>query len=147
MEDRTFASQAATLYTTYHLVQILIYRPFIRVPRGLFLHSPYPTPHSVMSAKALSICLTSARAGAYILDVQTHRGMLNITNVLHVSFFCAGVLLIHFWDLMRQFASQRSPEGRAYISQELSAAMGEISDLMGRLEEVSSKWELAREML
>ena len=28
MEDRTFATQAATLYTTYHLVQILIYRPF-----------------------------------------------------------------------------------------------------------------------
>ena len=147
MEDRTFATQAATLYTTYHLVQILIYRPFIRIPRGHPARLPFPMPHSPTSHKAMAICLSSARAAAHILDVQTRRGMLNITNIVHVSFFCAGVLLIHFWDLVRQLASQRAPDARAYLAQELSAAMGEIADVMQRLEEVSPKWELAREML
>ena len=147
IEDRTFASQAATLYTTYHLIQIVIHRPSIRVPRSRLPHMPFPLPHSPSSQKALAISLNSARAGAYILYVQTRRGITNITNVIHVSFFCAGVLLIHLWDLVRQFSSQRSMEGRAFISQEISSVMDEIGDVMARLEEVSPKWELAREML
>ncbi|TBU33907.1 fungal-specific transcription factor domain-containing protein [Dichomitus squalens] len=150
MEDRAFASQAATLYTTYHLVQILIYRPFIRIPRGRSLSRLYSAERSTFSHKALSICLNAARAGAYILDVQTRRGMLNITNVIHVSFVCAGVLLVHLWDLIRQYGMSRgavSPEGRAQMSQGISSVMGEIGDLMAKLEEVSAKWELAREML
>ena len=150
MEDRAFASQAATLYTTYHLVQIIIYRPFIRVPRGRSLSRSHSAQRSSFSQKALSICLTAARAGAHILEIQTRRGMLNITNVIHVSFVCAGVLLVHLWDLIRQFGMSRgvvSPEGRAQMSQEISSVMGEIGDIMARLEEVSSKWELAREML
>ena len=147
MEDRTFASQAATLHTTYHLVQILIYRPFIHIPRGRMPHSPFPMPHSPMSQKAMAICLNSARATAHILDVQTHRGMLNITNVVHCSFVSAGVLLVHFWDLVRQYATQPSSEARAFISQEISSTMDEIGGVMARLEEVSAKWELAKEML
>ncbi|KAI0355562.1 hypothetical protein OH77DRAFT_1495869 [Trametes cingulata] len=149
MEDRAFASQAATLYTTYHLVQILIYRPFIRIPRGPSPRFQSSREHA-FSHKALAICLSSARAGAYILDVQTRRGMLNITNVVHVSFVAAGVLLIHLWDLIRQYGIHgriASPDARVQMSQEISSVMGEIGDLMARLEEVSPKWELAREML
>ncbi|KAH9929511.1 fungal-specific transcription factor domain-containing protein [Epithele typhae] len=145
MQDRAFASQAATLHTTYHMIQILIYRPFIRVPhapsRGRLVH------HSPMSSKAMSICLNSVRASNFIMDVQTRRGMLNVTNVLHVSFFNAGVLLVHFWDLVRQFSSHRSQEVRALISHEASTAMGEISAMIARLEDVAQRWELAREML
>ncbi|TFK86622.1 hypothetical protein K466DRAFT_492433 [Polyporus arcularius HHB13444] len=150
MEDRFFASQAATLLTTYHLVQIITYRPFIRIPRLRSLHRPISAQRSMFSQKALAICLNSARAGAYILDVQTKRGMLNITNVVHVSFVCAGVLLVHLWDLIRQYGMARgivSPETRAHMSQEISSVMAEIGDVMARLEDVSAKWELAREML
>lgn len=150
MEDRTFASQAATLYSTYHLVQILIYRPFIHVPRGRSLMRPYSSQRAVFSQKALSICLNSARAAAYILDVQMRRGMLNITNVIHVSFVCAGVLLVRLWDLVRQYGTSRgtvSREGRAQMAQEISSIVNEIGDVMARLEEVSPKWEIAREML
>ena len=150
MEDRRFGSQAATLYTTYHLVQILIYRPFIHIPRGLSSSRPISARRSAFSHKAMSICLNSARAADYILDVQTKQGMLNITNIVHVSFVCAGVLLVYLWDLIRQYGSQRgaaSVEARSQMSQEISSVMGEIGDLMGRLEDVSSKWELAREML
>ncbi|KAI0703341.1 fungal-specific transcription factor domain-containing protein [Cerioporus squamosus] len=150
MEDRFFASQAATLHTTYHLVQIITYRPFIRIPRLRSLHRPMSAQHSMFSQKALAICLNSARAGAYILDVQTKRGMLNITNVVHVSFVCAGVFLVHLWDLIRQYGMSRgivSAETRAQMSHEISSVMGEIGDVMGRLEDVSAKWELAREML
>ena len=150
MEDRAFASQAATLCTTYHLVQILIYRPFIRIPRGRSTNPLISAQRTAWSQKALSVCLNSARAGAYILDVQTRRGMLNITNVVHVSFVCAGVLLVHLWDLIRQYGMSRgivSAEARTQMSQEISSVMGEIGDLMARLEEVSAKWELAREML
>ncbi|KAI0745137.1 fungal-specific transcription factor domain-containing protein [Earliella scabrosa] len=149
MEERTFASQAATLYTTYHLVQILVYRPFIRVPRMRSAAHPVSSERSAFSHKALSVCLSSARAASYILDVQTNRGMLNITNVVHVSFVCAGVLLVHLWDLIRQYGTLRglSMEARLHMSQEISSVMGEIGDVMTRLEKVSSKWELAREML
>ncbi len=150
MEDRFFASQAATLLTTYHLVQIITYRPFIRIPRLRSLHRPISAQRSMFSQKALAICLNSARAGAHILDVQTKRGMLNITNVVHVSFVCAGVLLVHLWDLIRQYGMARgivSPETRAHMSQEISSVMAEIGDVMARLEDVSAKWELAREML
>ncbi|KAI0630271.1 fungal-specific transcription factor domain-containing protein [Trametes polyzona] len=150
MEDRAFASQAATLYTTYQLVQILIYRPFIRIPRAMHVPRPTLSRRQAFSQKALAICLSSARAAAYILDVQVQRGMLNITNVIHVSFVCAGVLLIHLWDLIRQYGVQRRishPDARAQMSQEISSVMGEIGDLMERLEQVSAKFELAREML
>ena len=150
MEGRFFASQAATLHTTYHLVQIIIYRPFIRVPRPSSFHRPMSAQRSMFSQKALAICLNSARAGAYILDVQGKRGMLNITNVVHVSFVCAGVLLVHLWDLIRQYGMSRgivSAEARTQMSQEISSVMGEIGDLMARLEDVSAKWELAREVL
>ncbi|KAI0769708.1 fungal-specific transcription factor domain-containing protein [Trametes elegans] len=150
MEDRAYASQAATLHTTYHLVQILIHRRFIRIPRMSSSVRPISARRHVLSQKALAICLNHARAGAYILDVQIQRGMTNITNVIHVSFVAAGVLLIHLWDLIRQYGIQRrfaSAEMRAQMSQQISSVMGEIGDLMGRLEEVSPKWELAREML
>ena len=81
--------------------------------------------------------------------MQTNRGMLNITNVVHVSFVCAGVLLVHLWDLIRQYGTLRglSMEAHLHMSQEISSVMGEIGDVMTRLEKVSSKWELAREML
>ncbi|KAI0743522.1 fungal-specific transcription factor domain-containing protein [Daedaleopsis nitida] len=149
MEDRSFASQAATLHTTYHLIQILIYRPFVRIPRGPSQNRLYSLQRSAFSHKAMSVCLNSARAAAYILDVQTARGMLNITNIIHVSFVCAGVLLVHLWDLIRQYGTLRglAIESRSHMSQEISSVMNEIGDLMTRLEEVSSKWELAREML
>ncbi|KAL1939894.1 hypothetical protein VTO73DRAFT_9594 [Trametes versicolor] len=153
MEDRAFASQAATLYTTYQLVQILIYRPFIRIPRIPRGPQPARSPLSrrqAFSQKALAICLSSARAGAYILDVQIQRGMSNLTNVVHVSFVCAGVLLTHLWDLIRQYGVQRRVSGadtRLQMSQEISSVLGEIGDLIARLEEVSPKYELAREMI
>ncbi|KAI0819989.1 fungal-specific transcription factor domain-containing protein [Trametes gibbosa] len=150
MEDRAFASQAATLYTTYQLVQILIYRPFIRIPRGIHTSRPISARRQAFSQKALAICLSSARAASYILDVQIRRGMLNITNIIHVSFVCAGVLLMHLWDLIRQYGVQRhlSPtDARTQMSQEISTVMGEIGDWIARLEDVSPKWELAREML
>ncbi|KAI0675220.1 fungal-specific transcription factor domain-containing protein [Trametes maxima] len=150
MEDRRFASQAATLYTTYQLVQILIYRPFVHVPRGIHASRSLSLRRREISQNALAICLCSARSAAHILDVQVNRGMLNITNVVHVSFVCAGVLLIHLWDLIRQYGLQRRlppSDARAQIALEISSVMGEIGDLMARLEEVSPKWELAREML
>nr|VWO95032.1 Zn(2)-C6 fungal-type domain-containing protein [Ganoderma boninense] len=150
MGGRIFASQAATLYSTYHLVQILIYRPFIHIPRGRWLNRPYSSQRAAFSQKSLSICLNSARAAAYILDVQTRRGMLNITNVIHVSFVCAGVLLVRLWDLVRQYGMSRGTvarEGRAQMAQEISSIVNEIGDVMARLEEVSPKWEIAREML
>ncbi|KAH9858811.1 fungal-specific transcription factor domain-containing protein [Lenzites betulinus] len=150
MEDRAFASQAATLYTTYQMVQILIYRPFIRIPRGIHMAHPIPPRRQAFSQKSLAICLSSARAASYILDVQISRGMLNITNIIHVSYVCAGVLLMHLWDLIRQYGVQRHmspPDARAQMSQEISSIMGEIGDWIARLEDVSAKWELAREML
>ena len=76
--------------------------------------------------------------------------MLNITNVIHVSFVCAGVLLVRLWDLVRQYGMSRGTvarEGRAQMAQEISSIVNEIGDVMARLEEVSPKWEIAREML
>ncbi|KAI0329728.1 hypothetical protein GY45DRAFT_1324710 [Cubamyces sp. BRFM 1775] len=149
MEDRAFASQAATLYTTYHLVQIIVYRAFVRIPRGVSTSPPQPTRRILFSQKAMTICLSSARAAAYILDVQMKRGMTNLTNVVHVSFACAGVLLVHLWDLIRQYGTQRwlSTDARTQMAQEIASVLAEIGDTMARLEEVSAKWELAREML
>ncbi|KAL7281745.1 hypothetical protein ACG7TL_005063 [Trametes sanguinea] len=149
MEDRAFATQAATLYTTYHLVQIIVYRAFVHIPRGPWAALPQSSRRHALSQKALAICLSSARASGHILDVQMRRGMLNINNVVHVSFVAAGVLLVHLWDLIRQYGTQRwvSVEARAQMSQEISSVMGEIGECMARLEEISAKWELAREIL
>ncbi|CDO74459.1 hypothetical protein BN946_scf184979.g14 [Trametes cinnabarina] len=149
IEDRAFATQAATLYTTYHLVQIIAYRPFIHVPHGPSAARPQSARKQARSQKALAICLSSARACGYILDVQMRRGMLNLNNVVHVSFVSAGVLLVHLWDLVRQYGTQRwaSAEARAQMSQDISSVMGEIGECMARLEQISAKWELAREIL
>ncbi|KAI8993102.1 fungal-specific transcription factor domain-containing protein [Trametes punicea] len=149
MEDPAFGTQAATLYTAYHLVQTLIYRPFIRIPRGSSASLPQSSRRHACSQKALAICVSSARACAYIHSVQMRRGMWSINNIVHVSFVSAGIFLVHLWDLIRQYGTQRwsSPEERSQMSQEISSVMAELGDCMARLEEISPKWELAREML
>ncbi|OBZ67272.1 putative transcriptional regulatory protein C3C7.04 [Grifola frondosa] len=156
MENRIFASQAATLHTTYHLVQILVYRPFISVrhamPRGSLLPQSYRklSDRPSLSSTALSICVNSAKAAAHILEIQVTRGMSNITNVIHVSFVCTGVLLVHLWDMIGRELSRAplsSPDEQAQTAHAFDALMGEISNLVDMLEEASVRWELARDML
>lgn len=101
MPDPLFASQSATLYTSYYLLLLLVYRPFIPPPNAARVNGKpeiteeYPFP-------ALAICVSAARAGVRILERQIARGASNIPNLIAVAHLCGATLLVDVWESKKQ---------------------------------------------
>lgn len=153
MPTSTFAGQAATLYTTYHLMQILIYKAFIVVPRPLLRNDRAGMQYknnahrSKLSDSALAICISSAKACAYILETQIQRGMSNINNVIHSAFVCCGVLLIHWWGTIvkaiRDTSTSEARDTPADDDTYLHDTVTNLSKFMEMLDALSPRWTMA----
>src|ERR1700744_3910316 len=94
MADRVFSDQAATLYTTYYLLQLMTYRPFTSYilcmderQKELVANFPFP---------ASTICINAAKECARILNVQKRLRFSNITNLIS-SCVIPAMLLIDVW--------------------------------------------------
>ena len=147
----TFAGQAASLHTTYHLLQILIHRSFIMIPRGV-LRSGNPCPQywndperRKLSDTALSVCVGSAKACAYILESQMQRGMSNINNVIHTAFVCCGILLVHWWGSVAKGCVGNAAKDLHHRQDDsyLQETKDSLHKFLNMLDTVSSRWTAA----
>ncbi|KAG9316662.1 fungal-specific transcription factor domain-containing protein [Chiua virens] len=126
IEDPLFSQQSATLYITYYLIQIIIYRPFYRRLSTLLQTSPHiltcPSP---------------------VLD----RGYSNIPTLISGSHVCAAILLMNFWDLKWQERNLMRCDAFADVKSPLALAMAElledISVFIEALEAVKPRWRNA----
>lgn len=143
MQDVVFSTQAATLYTTYYLVQILIYKPFIQRPSvaGKATRSRI-TALSNFPFPAASICVKAAESCARILDSQMQRGLGFVPNCIAVAHICGAILIAEIWDLKcrekaAQFEDVKPP------STIIDTLTTDLSVFLKALRAVESSWEIA----
>ncbi|KAI6134590.1 fungal-specific transcription factor domain-containing protein [Pisolithus thermaeus] len=144
MEDPLFANQAATLYITYYLVQIIIYRPFL--PPSLRSASN-AVPRSKMPIPCIALCVNAARCCSDILQIQMDRGISNIYSVICSAHMCAAILLMNYWDLRWQERNLIRASAGEDIKSPLAVQMAEVlrhaSVFIQALELVKPRWRNA----
>ncbi|KAH7926730.1 hypothetical protein BV22DRAFT_1008428 [Leucogyrophana mollusca] len=143
-EDQLFANQSATLYTTYYLIQILIYRPFLPVSLRSLANRP---PHSNMPVPCIAICVNAGKCCARILRIQIQRGLSNIPSLICAAHMCAAILLMNFWDLKWQERNYLQSGPLEDVKPPLAMAMAElledVSVFTEALELVKPRWRNA----
>lgn len=146
IEDPLFSDQSATLYITYYLIQIIIYRPFL--PPSL--HSVINiTPHVNMPVPCIAICVNASKCVSRILKAHIPRGYSNIPILIWGSHVCAAILLMNFWDLKWQERTQMRRDDSVFegIKSPLGLAMTEllegVSVFIEALEAVKPRWRSA----
>ncbi|KAG2111269.1 fungal-specific transcription factor domain-containing protein [Suillus discolor] len=144
MEDPFFANQSVTLYTTYYLIHILIYRPFLP---GSLRSLSNAAPHANMPVPCIAICVNAGKSCAKILRAQIQRGISNIPTLICGSHMCAAILLMNFWDLKWQERNQLQSGGVEDVKPTLAVAMAElledVSFFIQVLEHLKPRWRNA----
>ncbi|KAF7965830.1 hypothetical protein HWV62_41248 [Athelia sp. TMB] len=144
MEDLVFSTQAATLYTSYYLVQILIYKPFIQRPLAGKAHRSRSNAVSNFPFPAATICVKAAESCARILDSQMKRGLGFVPSCIAVSHNCGAILAAEIWYLKcqeraytAQFEDVKPP------SSTIDALLADLAVFVKALRAVESTWEIA----
>ncbi|KIM69740.1 hypothetical protein SCLCIDRAFT_19528 [Scleroderma citrinum Foug A] len=144
MENPLFANQAATLYITYYLVQIIIYRPFL--PPSLRSVSNRPPP-SKMPVPCIAICVNAARCCSRILQIQVNRGISNIYSLICAAHMCAAILLMNYWDLKWQERnlthSSAGEDVKSPLAVQMLQLLQEAKGFIRALELVRPRWRNA----
>jgi hypothetical protein len=144
IEDPLFANQSATLYITYYLIQIIIYRPFLP-PSLRSASNTYP--HSNIPIPCIAICVNAGKCCSRILKIQVARGLSNIPSLICSAHMCAAILLMNFWDLKWQERNQLQCDSLEDIKSPLALAMAELLDdvavFIEALELVRPRWRNA----
>ncbi|KAJ7647258.1 fungal-specific transcription factor domain-containing protein [Roridomyces roridus] len=138
IEDDELSNQSATLYTTYYLAEMLIYRAFI--PPVSSAPAPSPGPHIPASFPALTYCITAARSSARIVEVQLARGWTNIPTLIAVSQLSAAILTLGIWDCK---AKQQNESGdiKPPLAHTIATLLDDVSIFIGALEWAAGRWE------
>ncbi|KAG2146394.1 fungal-specific transcription factor domain-containing protein [Suillus bovinus] len=143
MEDSFFANQSVTLYITYYLIHILIYRPFLPGSLGSLSNA---VPHANMPVPCIAICVNAGKSCAKILRAQIQRGISNIPTLICGSHMCAAILLMNFWDLKWQERNQLQ-SGMEDVKPTFAIAMAElledVSFFIQVLEHLKPRWRNA----
>jgi hypothetical protein len=139
MADSIWSNQSAHIFIIYHLNEMLIYRPFITKP-SYFGPSSFPYP-------ALSICTKAARAVVRIVKAQAPRGFWNVPLVVAAIGISVGILLVHMWHLKAKDKAGLAEAGEVPVSQVLESLFEDITILMGTLEVLEPRWEIAGQAL
>ncbi|THH02715.1 hypothetical protein EW145_g6716 [Phellinidium pouzarii] len=142
IENEVFANQSATIYSTYYLVLILIYRPFSQASVYLPQQDVPAKPSKPFPFPADSICANAAHSAIRIIDVQTRRGMSNVPNMISVAQMCAVTQLMGLYVLR---ASRESDAGTK--ARERDRIMQDIERCIHCLELVESRWIMARKFI
>ncbi|KAI9569698.1 fungal-specific transcription factor domain-containing protein [Boletus coccyginus] len=144
IEDPLFSNQSAALYITYHLTQIIIYRPF-------WPPSLHPdvniTPHSNVPIPCIAVCVNAGKCVSRILKAQMTRGYSNVPTLILASHICAAILLVNFWHLKWQERNQMRRDGfedtKSFLSLAMTGLLEEISVFIEALETVKPRWRNA----
>lgn len=143
MSDRVFSDQAATLYTTYYLMQLLIYRPFtgyvpVSDERVIEPVPNFPFPASI-------ICINAAKACARIVSMQMRLGFSNVTNMISASFLAA-MLLANAMELNAEGKGRQTRQFEATNSESIPI-LDAISVFVEALEFAALRWDSAHVFL
>lgn len=144
IEDPLFSNQSATLYITYYMIQIIIYRPFgppsLQSPMNIVPHINMPIP-------CIAICVNAGKCVSRILKAQMSRGYWHTPTLILGSHVCAAILLMNFWDLKWQERKQLRCDAFEDVKSPLSLAMAElledVSVFIEALESVKPRWRNA----
>ena len=138
MVDQVFSDQAATLYTSYYLMQVMIYRPFTSYgpnskERRKESYPNFPFPAS-------TICINAAKACARIINMQMRRDFSNVTNLISASYLPA-MLLMDAWktDTKNRVQSDTTKESMSILDA--------ISVLIEALDFAALRWDSAYYLL
>lgn len=146
MVDQVFANQAAMLYTSYYLIQILIYRPFISftsISNDASRPRANPIAYPSFPFPALSICISAAQSCARIVDAQMKRGYAYIPNLINTASICAAVLMADVWDLKAKERTELSlqlEDVKPRYVQTIEARLEDVAVFMKALEGTESTW-------
>ena len=147
VDNEIFSNQSATIYTTYYLTLILIYRPFSQASALL------PQPHQDAPARprkgfpfpADTICTSAAHSAISIVDAQTRRGLSNIPNMIAVAHVAAVTQLITVHTL--QTMSGARDVDRIARLRECERYLEDVQTCIRCLELAESRWIMARKFL
>ena len=153
IEDDLFSNQSATLYTTYYLLLILVYRPFSTT--SAFLPQPNQdvptnnpasgiTPSKPFPFPADSIIASAAQSAIRIVEVQTGKGLSNIPNMLAVAQISAVTRLMGMHAAATSSAGPLDMKARL---KEREKALGDVEKCIKCLEMAESRWIMARKFL
>jgi len=139
IKDEELSNQSASLYTTYHLAEMLIYRAFIPPVQSPSSVNP-PMPHISASFPALAFCINAARSSARIVETQVSRGWTNTPVLVAVSQLSAAILTLGVWDTKAkqelEFEDVKPP-----LAHTIASLMDDIGVFMGALELAAPRWE------
>ncbi|KAJ7462376.1 hypothetical protein B0H11DRAFT_2312056 [Mycena galericulata] len=136
IEDDELSNQSATLYSTYYLVEMLIFRAYI--PPVSTPHSPMPAPpHIRASFPALAYCINAARSSARIVEVQLARGWTNIPTLIALSQLSAAMLTLGLWD----FKAKQQQDVKPPVAHTIASLLDDFNLFIKALEWAESRWE------
>lgn len=146
MGNTIFANQSATLYLTYYMTQILIYRTFIppvTLDKRQRVNTP---PHIELPYPSLAICINASRACLRIMEVQLDVGMMDIPAAIAASQLGSAILVNHIWRLIAQVRSQSmgmAEEVKPTPGQTIPEIMVDVNKFIEILGNASKRWPLA----
>ncbi|KAF8664366.1 hypothetical protein AX16_000738 [Volvariella volvacea WC 439] len=147
MDDFHFSNQATTLYASYYLTQMNIYRPFISRPQ-YFTNYQYHLPSTQrVSDEAFKICMEASHALARIINVQRKRGYTNTPNMCTVAHMAAGMLSWSVWDLKVQERVVPSEDLKAKVRHQIERCMKDIEICIEALEWAEKRWPAVTALL
>lgn len=151
IEDSIVANQATTVFSTYYLLHILVYQPFITPssPPSGSSKANVPRPYELPFPSS-TICINAAKACARIVEGQLPRGFSNVPLLVGMAHVCGAVLLAQVWDLKGQQKAQQAgliEETKPPLSLRIDELMADVMIFVDALEWAALRWEIAAEML
>ncbi|KAL0956545.1 hypothetical protein HGRIS_002685 [Hohenbuehelia grisea] len=147
IRDPIFANQSVSLYTTYYMTQILIYRPFLAAISSSPPTSGSASPNRDSPALALAICTQAARSCARILEDQMPKGVSSVQNLINASHICAASLSVKVWDIKKGeqglSAVSTAPLQPGQPEPSIPELMSDINFFISALQWAESRWEIA----
>ncbi|EJD02602.1 uncharacterized protein FOMMEDRAFT_84516, partial [Fomitiporia mediterranea MF3/22] len=148
IENDVFSNQSATLYTSYYLALILIYRPFSHA--SALLPEPQQDaparPNKTFPFPADSICTSAAHSAVRIIDAQMRRGLSNIPNMVSVAHIAAVTQLMSMHAAQVTASGSRDVDPSARL-REREKYLQDVEKCIRCLEMAESRWIMARRFL
>jgi hypothetical protein len=126
-----WAMHSAALYTSYYLLVLLVYRPFIPPPNVQRINGK-PQPPGAYPFPALSLCVNAAHSAVHIVRTQLDKKEFNIPSFLAVSHLSGAILLMNIWEVKKQ-------DPNANVDKEIA----DVHTCLRALEIGKERWETA----
>ncbi|KAF8973212.1 fungal-specific transcription factor domain-containing protein [Flammula alnicola] len=160
MDNPVFFHQSASLFTLYHLTQMLVYRPLIAMSPS----PPTPTESNfinhadsaplipALADPAIIICTEAARSCARIVEAELRHGIRKfyIPSIINVSYICAGLFLVHAWNLKvqeKEFRKRGIPDIKPPLANRIEQGIMDAKIFLRALEEVKPRWDIVDMLL